>query len=317
MVFDTDSYNRWDVTQIMSKTVIMEAYEAIQNNKDANCPKYYIEAISQILTNSETNPALLAEALALPVLKGLMASMSDIKVDLLHQAKDFIKKSLANALEIELLSVYNQNFVEGIYKVESQDVSKRSLKNICLSYLMCTSNPDIKRLCKQQYHQANNMTDAISALSLYVHHTSDGYNEMLMAFYKKWQSNTLVMDKWFSIQATSPAYGTLNKVIDLLEHESFTIENPNKVRALIGAFAAGNLLHFHQISGKGYVFLADQVIALDKLNPQVASRMVSYFNNWKEFDQTHRELMKDQLLRIHKTDNLSPDVFEIIEKALA
>ena len=316
MVFDTDPYNRWDVTQIMSNTIIMDAYEAISNGKDAICPDYYIEAMSHILTDNKTDPALLAEALSLPELRTLMTSMEDIKTDILHQAKEFIKKSVANALEIEFLSVYNQNFVEGAYKVESADVAKRSLKNTCLSYLMRTSNPDIQRLCKQQYDNANNMTDSFYALAMYVHHSAEGHNDMLMAFYNKWQNSALVLDKWFSLQATSPAFGTLDNVIKLLNHESFSMENPNKVRSLIGAFAAANLLHFHQNSGKGYTFLADQVIALNKLNPQIASRMVSYFNNWRKFDKPRRELIQQQLKRIHSTENLSPDVFEIVDKAL-
>lgn len=317
MAFDSDSYNRWDAAQIMSNIVIMEAYDAICKNKDASCPDYFIQAMSHVLTDSETDPALLAETLSLPTLKTMMTSMKDIQVDLLHQARETIKKALANALEIEFLSVYNQNFVEGTYKVESQDVAKRSLKNTCLSYLMCTSNPDIKRLCKQQYENANNMTDSIVALSLYVHHKTEGHHELLQAFNSKWQDNALVMDKWFIMQATSPAFGALENVKELMNHEAFSLENPNKVRSLIGAFAANNLLHFHQDSGKGYAFLADQVIALNTINPQVASRMVSVFNTWKKFNKSRRELMVEQLKRIRDIDSLSPDVFEIVDKALA
>jgi len=316
MAFDTDSYNRWDATQIMSGKIIMDAYKHICNGKDAMCPDYYVSAISKILTDNETDPALLAEALSLPSLKALMISMKDIKVDELHQAREIIKKSIVNALEIEFLSVYNQNFVEGAYKVESADIAKRSLKNICLSYLMSSSNPDIVRLCKSQYVEADNMTDSFAALALFVHNKSDGYNELLMEFYEKWYDNALVMDKWFALQATSPAFGTLDNVIELMDHASFSIENPNKVRSLIGSFASNNILHFHQVSGKGYEFLADQVLVLNKLNPQVASRMVSIFNTWKKFDKPRRELMQQQLTRIHQSDGLSPDVFEIVDKAL-
>ena len=315
--FDTDSYNRWNAAQIMSGQVIMASYEAMLKNKDASCPKYFINAIGQVLTDFETDPSLLAETLTLPDLKTLMVSMSDIKVDLLHQAREFVKKALANALEVEFLSVYNQNFVEGKYKVESDDVAKRSLKNTCLSYLMSSSNPDIKRLCKQQYETANNMTDSISALSFYVHNQAQGYNELLIDFYDKWQDNALVMDKWFIIQATSPAFGALDNVVELMQHKAFSIENPNKVRSLIGAFSSSNLLHFHQDSGKGYEFLANQVIALNKINPQVASRMVSIFNTWKKFDKPRRELMSQQLKRIKNSEDLSPDVFEIVDKALS
>ncbi len=315
--FDSDSYNRWNAAQIMSSQVIFDAYDAMLKNKDASCPKYFVQALSQVLTDFETDPSLLAETLTLPDLKTLMVSMQDIQVDILQQAREFVKKSLADALEVEFLSVYNQNFSEGQYKVESEDVAKRSLKNTCLSYLMSSSNPDIKRLCKQQYETADNMTDSISALSFYVHNQAEGFNDLLMDFFEKWHDNALVMDKWFAIQATSPAFGTLDNVIELMKHNSFSIENPNKVRSLIGAFSSSNILHFHQNSGKGYEFLADQVIALNKINPQVASRMVSIFNTWKKFDQPRRELMSQQLQRIKNTEDLSPDVFEIVDKALS
>lgn len=316
MVFDTDSYNRWDATQLVSEKVIIAAYEAMCDGKDAVCPDYFIEAISQILTDGSTDPSLLAEALSLPAIKTIMTSLKEIRIGVLHKAREFIKRSVAEALEVEFLSVYNQNFVEGGYKVQSTDVAKRSLKNTCLSYLMCTSNPDMARLCKQQYEQANNMTDAFYALMNCVHHSAEGYQELLAAFYEQWQDSALVMDKWFSLQATSPAYGTLDNVIKLLDHTRFSLENPNKVRSLIGAFASNNLLHFHQISGLGYKFLADQVIKLNQLNPQIASRMVSYFNNWRKFDENRREMIQKQLIRIKDSDNLSPDVYEIVSKAL-
>lgn len=317
MKCESDSYNRWDATQVMSSHVIMSAYKALCENKDASCPDYFVQAMAHIVNDKDTDPALMAEALTLPVLKTLMVTMQDIQVDLLHKAREFIKKSLANALEVEFLSVYNQNFVEGSYKVESADVAQRSLKNTCLSYLMCTDNPDIKRLCKQQYQQANNMTDCMAALTLYVHHNAENYHELLEEFYEKWQDNALVMDKWFIIQATSPAFGTLDNVLELMNHSAFSIENPNKVRSLVGAFSSNNLLHFHQESGKGYEYLADQVIALNKINPQIASRMVSIFNSWKKFNKSRRKLMQEQLERIHNTENLTPDVFEIVEKALS
>ncbi|VAW42570.1 Membrane alanine aminopeptidase N, partial [hydrothermal vent metagenome] len=315
MAFDTDSYNRWDAAQIIASIVITNAYDAMCKGKDANCPEYFINAISQVLTDTHTDPALLAEALSLPMLMNIMTSMKNIDVDILYQAKEFIKKSLANALEIEFLSVYNQNFVEGAYKVEPADIAKRSLKNICLGYLMCTDNPDIQRLCQQQYENANNMTDSLSALTLYVHHQTEGFELLLMDFYDKWQDNALVMNKWFTLQATSPAPNTLNNVIELMQDAAFSMENPNNIRALIGTFSTNNL-QFNQGSGKGYKFVADQVITLNTTNPQMASRIVSAFNSWKTFNKPRQKLMQQQLQRILDIDNISPDVFEIVNKAL-
>ena len=314
MAFDTDSYNRWDAAQIISSQVIKDAYDALCKGEEPSCPPFFVVAISKVLTDGNTDPALLAEALSLPDLKTLMVSMEDIKVNYLHQAREFIKQSLAEALEVEFLSIYNQNFVTGEYQVVSEDVAKRSLKNTCLSYLMHTNNPDIVRLCKKQYYEANNMTDSLVALSLYVHHQADGYQDLLHDFFEKWQNNALVMDKWFIVQATSPATDTLQNVKQLMEHRLFSLENPNKVRSLVGAFSSNNLVGFN--TEEGYKFLADQVLALNSLNPQMASRMVSIFNTWKKLDKSLRELIKPELQRIHTSKDLSPDVFEIVDKAL-
>ncbi len=317
MMFDTDAYNRWDAAQIIATKVIMKAYTALCNKKSPTCPKYFIDAINKVLIDDKTDPALLAETLSMPVLKTLMVGMEAIQLGKLHQAREFIKDSLAQQLEVEFLSVYNQNFCSGDYQVESHDIAKRSLKNTCLRYLMRTDNPDIKRLCKQQYQNANNMTDAISALTLYVHHKAKGYKKLLQAFFEKWQDNALVMDKWFIMQATSPTFGTLDNVLELMQHSSFSMENPNKVRSLIGAFASNNLVHFHLSDGSGYKFLAQQVIALNKINPQIAARMVSLFNSWKKFDKKRQKLIKKQLKKIQACEDLSPDVSEIVNKALA
>ena len=314
MSFDTDSYNRWDAAQIISSQVIMDAYEALGKGKKPSCPNFFITAMGKVLTDDKTDPALLAEALSLPDLKTLMVSMKDINVSFLHQAREFIKTAVAEALEIEFLSIYNQNFTTGDYQVVSEDVAKRSLKNTCLSYLMCTNNPDIVRLCKKQYSSADNMTESQMAFSLYVHKQADDYQELLQDFYDKWQDNALVMDKWFAVQATSPAPDTLDKVKELMNHPSFSLENPNKVRSLIGAFSSNNLVGFN--TEEGYRFLADQVLVLNKLNPQVASRMVSLFNTWKKLDKASRNLIKPELQRIHQSENLSPDVFEIVDRAL-
>ncbi len=314
MSYDTDSYNRWDATQVISNQVIKEAYEALCKGEEPSCPPFFIVAISKVLTDGNTDPALLAEALSLPGLKTIMVLMEDIQVNKAHQAREFIKQSLAEALEVEFLSIYNQNFVTGNYQVVSEDVAKRSLKNTCLSYLMCTKNPDILRLCKKQYFDANNMTDSISALSLYVHNQAEGYQDLLKDFFEKWQNNALVMDKWFIVQATSPAENTLNNVKQLMKHPLFNLENPNKVRSLIGAFSSNNLIGFN--TQEGYQFLADQVLVLNSLNPQMASRMVSIFNSWKKLDKSLRVLVKPELKRIHSSKNLSPDVFEIVDKAL-
>ena len=168
----------------------------------------------------------------------------------------------------------------------------------------------------QQFEQANNMTDVIAALSPLNNCETEHREQSLAAFYDKWKNDALVVDKWFSIQAISYLPGTLDKVKELCEHPAFSMKNPNKVRALIGAFSQGNAYHFHAEDGEGYKFLADRVIELDKLNPQMSARLVNVFSLWRRYDENRQTMIKDQLNRILKQPKVSKDVYELVSKSL-
>jgi aminopeptidase N len=168
-----------------------------------------------------------------------------------------------------------------------------------------------------QFEFANNMTDVITALAALANTECAERHDALAAFYDKWKGESLVVDKWLSIQATSRLPNTLVAVKSLTKHEAFNIKNPNKVRALVGAFAHGNTVNFHDVSGSGYEFIADYVIELNKLNPQIASRLTTVFTMWRKYDDQRQALMKQQLERIKAEPKLSKDVYEIIEKSLA
>jgi aminopeptidase N len=172
-------------------------------------------------------------------------------------------------------------------------------------------------LCVRQYQQSNNMTDCVAALSCLCNVDDPARLESLDSFYNQWQEDALVIDKWFSLQATSELPGTLQHVRQLLEHPAFNMKNPNKVRSLIGAFANANPLHFHAADGSGYAFVADQIIELDRLNPQIASRLVNVFTRWQQYDDSRQQLMKQALENIRDIGNLSRDVSEIVGKSLA
>jgi aminopeptidase N len=169
----------------------------------------------------------------------------------------------------------------------------------------------------QQYQTGNNMTDVIMALSLLTDSDSEEKTQALEDFYNRWKEDALVIDKWFSIQATSRLPGTLSQVKALTEHEAFNIKNPNKVRSLITAFCSGNAAQFHDISGEGYRFGADYVLQLDTLNPQISARLVGVFTLWRKYDEQRQKLMKAELERIAAKDDLSKDVYEIVSKNLA
>jgi len=182
---------------------------------------------------------------------------------------------------------------------------------------MRLNQEDLIQLCLKQFQEADNMTDELQALSCFTHHDSPLRETVLSQFYDKWENEELVVDKWFSLQAMSERKSTLSDVKKLMQHPAFDIKNPNKVRALIGTFCQGNPNSFHQKDGSGYQFLTEQVLKLDKINPQIAARLLTPFTRWRRYDQHRKDLMKTQLQSLHGHKDLSNDVFEIVEKSLA
>ena len=316
MAHDQDLFNRWDAAQIMMQEVIKQRYNALLKNLDYQCPDSLLTAFTTLLVNEQIDPAFIAEAISLPDIKTLMNQLQDIDVALLHDARKWLREALAQHCKVELISVYNQHYTDDAYAFSAQQVAHRSLKNGCLIYLMALQDEELNALCLQQYQKADNYTDRILALTLLVHHEVEGAEDLMQEFYTEFAQVPLVINKWFAIQATRVAEDTLTKVLELMEHSAFTMKNPNLVRSLIGAFCAGNPVGFHAKDGSGYAFLADQVIVLNKLNPQIASRMVSLFNDWKRFNPEAQELMRAALQRIRDARKLSPDVQEIVDKAL-
>ena len=181
---------------------------------------------------------------------------------------------------------------------------------------METEKQQARDLCLQQFYQANNMTDSLAALGTLAQHDLPERENALEHFYTQWKNDPQVVDKWFAIQAGSGLPDTLERVTALLEHPAFTLKNPNKVRALIGRFCQGNPVRFHAADGRGYQFLADRVLELDGMNPQIAARLVSALSRWKRFDPGRQHLMTQQLERILSHEPLSRDVFEIVSKSL-
>ncbi|MFZ1492851.1 MAG: aminopeptidase N C-terminal domain-containing protein, partial [Candidatus Competibacter denitrificans] len=204
----------------------------------------------------------------------------------------------------------------GTYRLDVAAMARRALKNVCLDYLMRIDDAAARTLCLEQFRAADNMTDQFGALTALADSTGPERGEALAAFYQRWQGDALVVDKWLSLQATASRPGTLAAVKDLMAHEAFSLRNPNKVRALIGAFCQANPLHFHAADGEGYTFFADQVLALNVLNPQIAARLMTALSRWRRFDTVRQDKMRGQLERILASPQLSPDVYEIAFKTL-
>jgi len=201
--------------------------------------------------------------------------------------------------------------------VEHEDIGKRSLRNTCLRYLAFGDAQLADKLVSQQYHEADNMTDALAALAAAVAAQLPGRDLLMQEYDDKWHQDGLVMDKWFILQATSPAANALETVRGLLQHRSFTLSNPNRIRSLIGAFASSNPAAFHAEDGSGYRFLAEMLTELNSRNPQVASRLIEPLIRFKRYDEGRQALMRKALEQLKALPNLSGDLYEKVSKALA
>ena len=313
---DSDSFNRWEAGQRLATDVMLAMVDDIKAGKTPDVAEVFLAAFRSALTDKAADPALLALALTLPGEMELAEAMAVADPGAIHAARDLLRKTLAAELEGEFDAVMAAMQDKGLYSLQPQAIGRRSLKNLCLAYLALLPDSAARQACFEQFAESDNMTDRMAALTSLVYNRLPKWEEALAAFYHQFQEDPLVVDKWFSLQATAPRQETLAKVLELMEHPAFTMRNPNRVRALVGAFAHGNPACFHDLSGAGYAFVADRVLELDALNPQVASRMVSPLSRWRRYDRARQQLMRQQLERIQGRENLSSDVGEIVQKSL-
>ena len=317
MGHDSDPFNRWDAAFRLSESVILELIDTLQKEQQPVLDPLFVGAVKQILEDTESDKSLLAMALTLPEEPYLAQQMAVIDPDTLHQARQFVRRELATVLGTEFRKVWEENREQGAYQLTPKAMGQRRLKNVCLSSLLAAEGPDQSdvELAVQQYKDSGNMTDVMAVLAALSHYDIPERQDLLDDFYEKWQNDVLVMDKWLILQATSSLPTTLTSVQELMNHPAFSISNPNKVRSLIGAFGSNHVC-FHRQSGEGYQFLADQILALDSRNPQIASRLTAPFAAWKRYDAKRQELMKGQLQRIAEKKGLSGDVSEMIRRSL-
>ena len=308
MAHDDDAFNRWEAGQRIAATTILE--------KSGDPSPAFLDACARVLERSAEDPAFAAEALALPAEGFLAEQMAVVDPNALHAARNLLRRRIATALKEPLLAAYRANAVPGPYAPNPAAIGRRALRNQCLGTLMELDTADIRALCYEQYAQSDNMTESFAALGFLANCACIERDKALASFYDRWKDEPLVVDKWLAVQATSRLPDTLSRVRTLLGHPAFDIKVPNKVYALIRAFAA-NHVRFHAADGGGYAFLADQVIALNALNPQVAARMARGFDRWRRFDPVRQAHAVAQLERVRDAEGLSRDVAEIVTKALA
>jgi len=321
MEHDRDPFNRWEAGQKLFSKLIFQQLDNLQQgqtiNYDSSLFQKFIQAFEQVIKDEKLDDALKALALTLPDLSYLLDQLEVADVDNLYQARLSLKKQIATALQDTFQNTYAQCQVEGSYEFNAADAGKRSLAKICLDYLTVLEKEELFQQCFDAFQHSNNMTDSIGALAILAQYQSDYSHKALKAFEQQWKDESLVLDKWFIVQAISPQTNCLEQVKALMQHSAFDIKNPNRVRSLILAFASQNHLNFHNKDGSGYQFIADTVIQLDSINPQVAARMVKLFSRWQRYDTKRQDLMKAQLERILAQDNLSGDVYEIASKSLS
>ncbi len=313
MAHDSDGFNRWDAAQMLSQRILLR----LVDDPAYLVPEGFVPAFADALNDPEADRQLLAEVLTLPSESYLGDQMKQVDVEGIHRARETLQGLLARELYEDLMAVYEANRETGGYDLQTSSIGRRVLRNLCLGYLMrLDGDEEALALCITQYSDGHNMTDVIAALSLLAHSEASVREEILDDFYRRWKDAPLVLDKWFTVQATSRRTDTLERVTGLMAHPAFSITNPNKVRALVGAFCAGNPVRFHDVSGAGYAFLADWVLELNSLNPQVAARMLRIMGRWRRYDPVRRELMKAQLQRVVSAEDISRDVYEIAIKSL-
>ena len=321
MQHDTDGFNRWDAGQQLSVQVLQELIAQHQRGEALVMDQRLVEALRSVLGNPELDQAMVAEMLSLPG-EAYLTEISDVAdVDAIHIAREFARKQLADSLFEGLWARYQANrAVSKVtpYLAEAEHFARRALQNIALSYLMLTGKPDVLAAALEQFEHSDNMTERLTALAVLINSPFVAEKAAALAsFAEQFKDNPLVMDQWFSVQAGSTQRGGLQRVRELMEHPAFNIKNPNKVRALVGAFAGQNLINFHAADGSGYRFLADLVIQLNAFNPQIASRQLAPLTRWRKYDSARQALMKAELERIRSSGELSSDVFEVVSKSLA
>ncbi len=313
---EADPFCRWEAGQLLASRVLLSLVADHQAGRVLSLDTGFVAAFRTLLTARGGDPAFQAEALTLPSESYLAELMPVIDPEALHEARQFVRRSLAEQLQGEFRQLREEQLSSEPYRSDDGRAGARRLANLCLGYLTTLNSPESIALCLEQFRQADNMTDIMGGL---VPLASCDCPERLTAlneFYEKWRHDRQVVDKWFSLQGGSSLPGTLAEVVALLEHPAFELTNPNRFRSLVGAFSQGNPVRFHEQGGAGYRFLGEQLQRLIPVNPQVAARLISPFTRWRRYDPTRQLLMKAELERIRRVAELPRDVYEIVEKSL-
>jgi aminopeptidase N len=314
---DTDPFNRWEACQQVATKVLLGAVAALQKG----APVQFDDALSAMLraalAGASEDPSFVAELLTLPSEAFLADQLATVDVDAIHEAREAARASVGRALADAFATLYADLADPGPYRMDGASIGRRKLRNVALAYLAAAGGEAGIARAQAQFAAGRNMTDVLAALAVLADADHPARATALAAFYQRWQGDDLVVDKWFALQAMSRLPQILAQVEALTRHPAFDPRNPNRVRALVAAFAEGNPVRFHSASGAGYDFLVRQVLALDPLNPLLAARLLQPLGQWRRHDPARQALMRAQLERVLALPGLSKNTYEIASKSLA
>jgi aminopeptidase N len=315
---DADPFNRWQALQTISMRLLIDNVAALRSGRPTRSDDQLMLALAAILEDTALEPAFVALALVPPGESDIAREIGrDIDPDAILRARAGLRAAIGQQLGPALTALYDRMALSGDYSPDAQSAGRRALRNVAIDLLAATGKPaTIARVCRQ-YETANNMTDRMAALVTLSLHEVPEREHALADFYTRYASDALVVDKWFSLQATIPQPNTLENVRRLTAHPAFSPANPNRVRALIGAFAQGNTTQFNRADGLGYDFVADTVLALDQKNPQISARLATAFRSWRMLEAGRRMKAEAALTRIKGAPGLSRDLADIVERAMA
>ena len=314
MAHDSDSFNRWQASQTFGIALLHLSIAMGKPYLDDE----YADAMRNILADAGKDPAFAAQVLLVPGEADMAREIGkEVDPDAIHNAREALREWLGQSLGEELLALYHAMENKGAYSPDAEAAGRRALRNTALDLYAAGARDEGVKLAQAQFKAATNMTDKIAALGVLARAPAKARDAAFAAFYETYKDNALVIDKWFALQAMQPEPDTLSRVQELIKHPAFSIKNPNRVRALIGSFANSNPTRFNALDGSGFDFIADTVIDLDKMNAQVAARLLSAFRSWRSLEPQRGALAEAALRRVAAVPGLSPDTADIAARSLA
>ncbi len=313
---DSDAFNRWEAGQILATEIMLElAHAANAGKARADANHDYLKAIGTVLADAGDDPAFAAQMLMPPTESELASRHTPVDPDGIHAARMALVRAIASAHRDRLAELYEHSRDSEDFSPDAKSAGRRALRNACLRYLTAADDEAAAGLADAHYRSATNMTDMIAGLAALTRMESPLRDAAFTHFHDRFQKDPLVLDKWMSLQAGSLLPETADTVRALMRHRVFDIRNPNRVRALVGAFSA-NHLRFHDKNGAGYRLVGEVIRTLDPINPQIAARLAGAFETWRRYDEGRQALMRAELETILKQSGISPNLFEVASKIL-